>query len=513
MKYQEMLRCCVEKAAKRNGNLLRPIQFLKHLTDLQDPFIEVYGDIENLLYQDIKNEFNFVELAQRNNTSVSDQEIEKLIELFRWLLTGIKQFNFKKDSKVEIAAYLFTAGYLAPRENEKMLWQELSAFCCISTEFINGLVDLIKNTPPSSLLFYGLGARQHDEIQKILAYCEKCDGQANFSAIHSLFKDFTNIILPSTLFREAIICINYLSFRKLVDISHDVKSTIIALAIAQILPMTAKFLMAGQSGSRWIQFWSLYSSFVQHKNSINGNVSKKRIKENSRLGKNKRRYLLFALIQLLCDSKNLEHFVFIFQLLPNCYSCLQEVIGQALAKIPSDEIWKNYIENIKLNTDGVGGEQVSRCIAAFRSHANIFRREKFLMYCHERWLMFITNEKQSKVSNYFKPLQTNLDDAIVVYFVEFYKEEKINSNLTIILEEIKDLPNKWHESFSHFRSMYNLLITQCQPYFCALNFINKRDSDFSKKSYLLPDFIKQSHYYQIMFDEEIEDLAGDLKVG
>jgi len=492
MNYEQILNQFIAESAKR-GEQVQPMRLLNQLDKLQNPIAQVCEtDIENLLYEELRKEYNFIHSLQQQNTTpyvLSLDNRNKFIGLIRWLWRSVEQFRHKKPTDKQLIAYLFTASFLSAGNQMRIFWRKLPIACLSSQEFLNKLCELIKNSKSSFLISrYG----QRHFVGDIYKKYENADMQANFFDIVNMHLYLENIIMPNTLFYQAVICLAYLDFNRLVNLSHNIQQTIPAFAVAKILPQVLRFRLSAQSQSQWIQFWCLYGGIK--------NISKGKSCEGKKWKGYKHHYLVLSLKRLANHQKCWKQTMLVFNTYPHSYPVLQEALGEALVHV-SNSARLSYISSIELNMSMRGRQEVGRCVKKFLKYSDVVSRQFFLSKCYERWETFFNGEEVREDRYHKVPLLTNLDYAIVAYLLEFKNKEIITICIQELFDKLVSLTSTWHESKNNLITAYNLIISRMQPYFRVLSIINNKDIRYLVNSYQLPGFIGCSAYYRMLFEQ------------
>lgn len=488
MSYYKILLNCIDEALSKKGRSLAPVRLLTEISKLKDPFFQAYTDIENFLYNSIKEDFSFIETAQQKDQSLNVEESIKLTALIRWLNENIKNVKCTGYEDINIVSCMFTIEFISARKYEKEVWTSLNFTKKNQEFFFKKILYLIENSPPESFFRTIFGKRYITD--DVIRQYHVADVQRNFLIIHRLERNIEYLISPRILFRQSIFCLCFLNFKYLIDISYNIQKTSVAFSIAQILDLESQLLLSSQSRSLWIKFWCLY------------NFIEKQFKKENWFEQDENQ-LTHALYQLSFDIKNWENFLSIFNRYPSSYPALQKHLGKALEKI-SDLARGKYIESIHLSRydRDCDRHSVGVCIDSFCQYADLKRIKEFLTYCYRRWNYFIV-EEINKNEYHDSPFVTNLDYALVEYLVRFENESSLNIQAEAIVSDIRNINNHWYTDHCKFISTYNLMLTRLQPYVRALSIVKKTCNKFLPEGYALPIYIKESNYYQIILKQKI----------
>ncbi len=479
--YEQVLLLAIDQA-RGCGKRVSPEQLIRHVAELCNPFAAINDfDTMNRLFAIFREEFEPILHLQNVGTFTAEAEIEQLVGLLRWLRIELGQFDAQEPSEQQVVTYLVITAFL---DHRRTLWCELPLRKSRCKGLFEVLTRVIKKAKTNVI-----ASRSPIPVweQEAVDAFQAADADGDFVKIDELWPSFRTAFQPNLLLRQAVLCLAFHDFPRLIEATNSVKQTAVAMWIADALPSALRFRLSLESTSRWIIFVSLYFTMRDQRRPHGG------------FRPTAEHLLVSMLMRMAKDDRVWMQTMTVYNSYPLRYPALQRALGITLARM-SPSSCEEYANAIKTDTAN-SRREVAVCLRTFQTWAWIEQRRTLLGRCYQRWGELM-NTKPSYDHHHFDVFFTNLDYAVVAYLREFVGPEKILAEIEKILMEIVKLTSSWYANESDCHTTFYILLSRLQPYFQAIQ-ANVSGKDLmvnTVRKIRIPRELERDRYTGLMFD-------------
>ncbi|MFI3189194.1 hypothetical protein BCS42_10745 [Crenothrix sp. D3] len=280
---------------------------------------------------------------------------------------------------------------------------------------------------------------------------------------------------PNFLMNEMVKLLATLDFNRLCNAFYNVQDIVIFMLPMYELTDKQILILGVESNNPFVEFVAFYH-VASNENQFNQ-------EEESQI--------VTILTKVSKDTIRFQAWMDIFNKYPVRYPLLQTALGLFLADADLESM-DSYINSISLNksklNDG-GRVLVAKCLEAFSKKASLEKRVMLWTKAFNRWneWNFETNE-----NCLIEIAFSELDFALVGYFIECLSEEERIEYQQNILNKMVNISTQWHSSITNFYTRWHQLVSQFQPITHTLNIENK--SWLMNSSYYIPNQFSNTSY-------------------
>jgi len=472
--------------AETDGNVGAPLKFFAVIAGFEDPINALIDwDRANELFAAFDNEFGFINRARSTKLPMQATELSQYTSLIRWLIRELRQWRTPADDASARLVAALVAAQVCDSENG--LWALLPDDIGDNSELIERLKGLVA---AFAVEFPALGDRRMPvRTAEALAKFRQADAQGDWPAIIEGWAMFEHQpFFTNTLQTQTVRCLYRYSRDGLVQALANLRQTVIAMQITAALSAEQRLRLALATTNPYVQLASAYQT-----------ASAPRISQN--LTSADEQLLSALLLKVAADNPRWAAWMKIFNTYPIRFPRLQAPLGLALAKVP-DEAIESYVQSIWLYVKPAkpdpGRQCVAECLRVFRRHALQQRRQAVWAAAHNRWLAWNFG-KSDPNQHMFWIGWCDLDYALVGYACECMDDAARGGAVAVIRNDLQNLDDRWHASFTDVITEWYRLLSKLQPYAYALIVAHGSDDWLAEKQACWPFDPSKEKYLTIKY--------------
>lgn len=441
-------------ASAKRGDAIVPATLLAVLSKEETPLHALsHSDYGNTFFDALNHDFPFFPFDRIGNRQFKSDEFERLSGLIRWLVSSLHTWTKTIDPDRSLLGALFVV--LQSLQADQSFWLQMPPSISKNTELMNVLAELV------SCSQFEFSARDFDAVpiweEEAIEEFKQADQAGNWVEIGKSWRQFENVMPPSFIFTQAIICLAHYSFDQVVLVADSVSQTIKAMIISKALSPNMRLRLAAASSSPYIEFCCVYAATtalgrVQPLQPIDPKL------------------LVPILVKVSADGKKWDAWMEAFNHWPTRFPSIHAALGEALALMSEDAL-QSYIESTNMLTldasNDEGRQLTTDCLRAFKSNANVEKRRYLWKLAYNKWSIWDFNP--SCLGQINKICYSVLDYAVVGYLVECMDEDKCRTARDGVTTLLCSVDEAWYVSVSDCITEWNRLLSKFQLYAHAVN--------------------------------------------
>ena len=455
------------------AQLPSPLDFLFSSEPQADPF------------NAIREEYPALHSWRFGRKAMSAKETAQAVAVLRWVLRELADWSRGSDPRREKMIAVMVA--LNEFDWSDAKWALLSD-TAVNPELIKLLCDIVKNFRCE---IHGEPGRHASKTNSLVASLVKADGEGDWVAISASWQQIETLLHGEFFLGLAASCLARFDMSGLASAINEVLQIQMAYLVASSLSEANRVKLARASSSRRYRFAAVLS-IAWGKHVFTG------------IGDEAENELSALMAEVSQDTDQWPRWMRAFNEYPTRFPALQRPLGKALAQAPEHAL-ASYVDSISLYAWPLNGprcvqssrpdgrQSVGLCLAAFRESANSEQRCKLWHLAHARWECWGFGLQSSSERHLFNIVSSELDYAITAHAAECLTTDQRKSKLDSLLNEVRDVEMRWHQSVSNLRSSRNASLSKMQPLLAADN------AGWLFSHAVLPPEVVQNSYAQRKF--------------
>lgn len=433
----------------------------------------------------IEQDYGFIRFLQKRPDAIDSDAWRRLAALIWWLLARLKDWKQSDDNRLQVLAALLLTSKLCGGQTG--LWHLFHDENVPSAEFLRVLGILITKIQ----IVYGSRGTVTPPIweSEFADAFQKSDAAGDWENIAAKWQQFSDAIIPTSLFTEMVRCLARYAFGDLVLAADTIQQCPLTMQIASALSTEHRLLLANASESERVRFCCIFKTLATHDHNID-------------LPSNEEAALSSLLIKVSTYPEEWLKWMKAFNTYPLRYPPLYCPLGNALAHISYDSavIYINSINlhPIRYTENDINRLLISDCLRVFSKQAQPKHRCEIWTYAYRRWCDWRFDTRNFD-TNLFEISRSQLDFAVISYICECMNGTERENAFRELQKNLSEVELTWHPTETDCTTEWNRLLSFLQPYAHARETAGVDGDVLPDKRLYYPSNLSTSLYYRIMF--------------
>ncbi|MBR8210414.1 hypothetical protein KDW61_17260 [Burkholderia cenocepacia] len=450
-----MFLSAIEKATQA-GPIEAPNALIAAIEAQSDPLQALSDwDARNKIFESIRSQFTFVDFVQTSGKPPSDEDLDRLCGLLRWVLQECSSWDSGVDPRRIRLVTLLVVGKFTTKDTN--FWVAVPNNFRPNDDLLAALERVIAGLTTS---FTTRGLSPPIWESEAIERFEKADTEGDWVGIAQGWRLIEDSFFPGIAIAEAAQCLERFAPERLVQAVSGLRQMASIMSVALSLPPHAALRLGAKSTNPHAQFATTYRAASSRAN-------------RELLGDTCKEFLTQILREVSQDMQRWAGWMRVFNCFPSQFPELQVPLGSALANADTAAL-QLYVDTISLHWSGQQTRfAVANCLRTFRNKAGVEKRQTLWNLAYQRWTSWEFGLKETGES-LTKIARCELDYALVGYIVECLDDANRQHMLASLIKELQAVEDTWHPGIVDCLSKWYAVLSEMQPLYLAMSIMGTK---------------------------------------